>query len=186
MGLGWTDSTEGACACFFSLIVIAALAAIFVRKSVWAMITMLGLIAGWFFGAFLFTIIATSSGWESEMGYWLLASVFALIGCITACQFGVPVVMTLTSIVGSYLFMRAWTLFYPGHYPNESQIVSPASLDKDADLFEMTYMFWVFVSVFLVCFAFSMTFQAKIYKQINYELHQHEYRHGQSQVFSSV
>ena len=80
--------------------------------------------------------------------------------------------MTLTAIVGSYLFMRAWTLFYPGHYPNESQIVSPASLNKDADLFEMTYMFWVFVSVFVVCFGISILFQVS-YKHVNYELHKH-------------
>ena len=158
MGLGWCSDTVDACVCFFTLVILAIFAAILVRKSVEAMIAMLGLISGWFSGAFLFTIIATSSGWEPEWGYWFMTSIFALIGCIAACKFGVPVVMTLTSIVGSYLFMRAWTLFYPGHYPNESQIVTPASLDKDADLFEMTYMFWVFVSVFLVCFAFCMIF----------------------------
>lgn len=88
------------------------------------MIALLGLISGYFMGAFLFTIIASSSGWEAEWGYWLLTSIFAIAGCVLAIQLGVPVVMTLTSLVGSYLFMRAWTLFFPGYYPTETQIVS--------------------------------------------------------------
>ena len=160
MGLGWCSTTPGAVACFFVLLCSAPLAGVQLRasESVPAMLSMLGLIAGWIFGSFLFTIIAVSSGWEDEWGFWLLASTFAIIGCITACQYGAPAVMALTSIVGSYWFMRAWTLFFPGHYPNESQIVSPASLDKDSDLFEMNYMFWVFVSVFVVCSSLCMLF----------------------------
>ena len=120
MGAGWCATTAHAIIVCILLFLVASFSAVCVRQSVWSMIGLLGLISGFFFGAFTFTIVATSSGWEPEWGYWMLTSIFALIGFIFACYYGVPVVMVLTSIVGSYLFMRAWTLFFPGHYPSES------------------------------------------------------------------
>lgn len=157
MGAGWCASSGGAVGAFFGLFVIATIAAIFVRKSVWTMIGLLGLVSGYFTGAFFFTILASASGWEDEWGYWTLVTFFAIVGCLFAYHYGVPVVMTLTSLVGSYLFMRAWTLFFPGYYPSESQIVSPVK-HADGDAFEMTGWFWLFIGIFCVTFAFCMTF----------------------------
>ena len=157
MGLGLCATAGSAIGVFLLLIILASVAALSLRKYAWTMIPILGVIAGFFFGSFLFTVIANSSGWEAEWGYWFLTCFFAVIGCYISWRLDETVVITLTSLVGSYLFMRAWTLFFPGIYPSESKIVSSASSDTQGS-FEMTGMFWVFVllwiggSIFAYCF----------------------------------
>lgn len=72
-----------------------------------------------------------------------------------------PLVIIATSMVGSYLFMRSWTLFFPGHYPSESELVS----SKGEDYLEMDSIFWVFIGLFAVSFAFSLVYQCKYAKR---------------------
>jgi len=75
------------------------------------------------------------------------------IGCLVSCCFGKALVMVATSGIGSYLFMRSWTLFYPGHYPSEADL-----MDNTND-YEYDNIFWVFVGVFVVCWPLSMLYQ---------------------------
>ena len=85
VSLGWTATTLGAIGVSIGVLILGVLAGVLVRKNIWAMIGLLGLIAGFFFGAFLFTIIASASGWEAEWGYWLVTGVCAMIGTLIAC-----------------------------------------------------------------------------------------------------
>ena len=159
MDFGWCATTGGAIGSSIAIVTLALLAGVLVRKNIFAMIGLLGLVAGFYIGAFIFTIIAGASSWEAAWGYWFFACTFAIAGTLMACKFGVPIVMTCTALVGSYLFMRAWTLFFPGYYPSESQIVSAAGHKHDGqDDFQMTGMFWLFIAIFVAAFGFAMTF----------------------------
>merc|ERR1712037_383803 len=90
---------------------------------------------------------------ECCLGMWTISVAFALIGMFVACMFGKPLVLIFTSFVGSYLFSRAWTLFFPGHWPSEADIME-GDIETDA-------IFWVFLSVFIFLFAASVTVQSK-------------------------
>ena len=166
MGLGWCSSTGGAIGVFFLLLVFAILAAVLLRNEKWLRTSIIGVIAGWFIGAFVFSFVASASGWEEEWGYWFFTCMCAVIGWTVACQYKDGSVIALTSIIGSYLFMRAWTQFFPNAYPNESRVVSGR---RDEDNFSMTWQFWVFVLVFAACITFSIIFQTKLYNRIENE-----------------
>ena len=138
-----------------------------VRRNIWIMIGLLGLVAGFFSGSLVFALVAGMSGWKAVWGFWVISVLMACVGCVAACYLGKSVVLLSTSLVGSYLFMRAWTLFFPGHYPSESQLIDETStLEFDA-------IFWVFVAVFGVCFAGSVVFQCK-YDETDEDLDSYE------------
>lgn len=126
--LDWTATTGGSIGVLCAAIVLGIIAGMIVRRNIWLMVGLLGAIAGFFSGNFLFAFIAGLSSWEAVWGYWLIVSVCALAGCLIACKKGVPIVMICTAFAGSYLFMRSWTLFFPGNWPSESEIMSGASI----------------------------------------------------------
>jgi len=140
---------------FVAAIIVGVLVGMLVRRHVWIMVGLLGLIGGFFSGALVFALIAGMSGWTAAWGYWVISILLAVGGCVAACYLGKTIVIGSTALVGSYLFMRAWTLFFPGHYPSETQLMNdPESLEFDA-------IFWVFVSIFIVTFIGTAVFQCK-------------------------
>jgi len=153
MSLGWTVSTGGLIGVLIAGIILGVAAGCLVRRNVWAMIGLLGLVSGFFGGALIFALISAASGWNAVWGMWTISVAFALIGMFVACMFGKPLVLIFTSFVGSYLFTRAWTLFFPGHWPSEADIME-GDIETDA-------IFWVFLSVFIFLFAASVTVQSK-------------------------
>merc|ERR1712165_376591 len=116
------------------------------------MVGLLGLVADWFSGTFVNAFIVAVSGWEASWGFWVISVIMAIVGCVTACYLGKTVVLLSTSMVGSYLFMRAWTLFFPGHWPSEAELIDGTELEPDAE-------FWVFFGVFIAGFIGCATFQ---------------------------
>ena len=154
MGVGWCSSVGGAIAVFFLLVALASLAAYLVKKYDDYVIIILGLISGFFFGSFVFTLIANLSGWEAEWGYWLITIIFAICGSLITYYFDREIIMIFTSILGSYVFMRAWTLFFPGVYPSESRIVS----SSDEESFKVTAIFWLFVFLWIIFSSFCWIF----------------------------
>lgn len=130
LAFGWMTSTVGTVITLIVALILGVLAGCVVRRNVWIMIGLLGLVAGWFSGTFV-------------------------IGCVLACYLGKTVVLLSTSMVGSYLFMRAWTLFFPGHFPSEAEIMdNGTNLDYGAT-------FWIFLGLFIVSFLGSTAFQCK-------------------------
>ena len=155
LAFGWMNTVGGSIGCIAAGLVLGVIAAILMKRHVWLLIAILGGIGGFFGGALIFSLIAAASGWTAVWGWWVICCTMAVIGGIAGWRLGAPIVLIATSFVGSYLFMRAWTLFFPGHYPSESEIMSnPEDLDVDA-------IFWVFVGVFAACFLGSACFQAK-------------------------
>jgi len=153
MSLGWTVTVGGLIGVLIAGLVLGIVAGCLVRRNVWAMIGLLGLVSGFFGGELIFALISAASGWDAAWGMWTISGTFALIGMIVACMFGKPIVLISTSFVGSYLFTLAWTLFFPGHWPTAADIMEG---DTHVDA-----IFWVFLSVFIFLFAVSTTVQSK-------------------------
>ena len=160
---GWMAGSVGTGVTCGVALLLGVIAGCVVRRNFKLMLGLLGLIFGFFSGSLLFALISGMTGgeWNAIWGFWVLSVVLAIVGCVAAIYLGMPLVMIATSMVGSYLFMRAWTLFFPGHYPSEAELVE----SKGEDYLEMDAVFWVFIGLFGVSFAFSLVYQCKYGKR---------------------
>ena len=152
-------SMGGSIATISVAFVLAILAGCLVRRHVKVMFALLGLIAGFFGGSFLFALISgmTGGSWNAVWGFWVLACTMAVVGCVLALFIGMPLVQVSTALVGSYLFMRSWTLFFPGSYPSEEALIE----SRGQEALEMDALFWMYVGIFIASFIISLTYQCK-------------------------
>ena len=163
LSAGWMVSVGGSVATLTVSLVLGIIAGCLVRRQFKVMLCLVGMVAGFFGGTFLFALISgmTGGSWNAVWGFWVLACTCAIVGALLACWFGMPLVLVCTSMIGSYLFMRSWTLFFPGSYPSEESLIE----SKGADALEMDALFWMYVGIFIVSFIVSLTFQCKLSKQ---------------------
>jgi len=155
LAMGWMNTTGGLIAVLAVGAVLGIGLGIVVKRRIWIMIALLGLVAGFFSGALVFALISSATGWTAAWGWWVISILMALIGAFVAYCLGKPVILFATSFVGAYLFMRAFTLFFPGHWPSEAQLMS------DASSVEVDSVFWVFVGLFGVTFLAGFCVQKK-------------------------
>ena len=141
---GWMDETWSTALCITAAFILGILMGVIMRRNIWLLIAICGLVGGFFGGALIDAAIVVSSGWDTVWFYWFISCLMGAIGCVVSCCFGKALVMVSTSGIGSYLFMRSWTLFFPGHYPSEAEL-----MDGSND-FEYDGIFWVFVALFIV------------------------------------
>jgi len=139
------------------LIIIAAFAlgialGMVFRRNIWLLIALIGLVGGFFSGVMIDSVIVVCAQWETVWFYWFISCLMGAIGCLVSCCFGKAVVMVSTSGIGSYLFMRSWTLFFPGHYPSETEL-----MDGNSD-FDYDGIFWVFIGLFVVCWPLTFLY----------------------------
>ena len=122
---GWLTSTGISIGVLCGATALGILAGCLVRRNFKVMLGLLGLVAGFFGGSLLFALISgmTGGSFNEVWGFWVFSCVCALAGCILAIFLGMPLVMLSTALVGSYLFMRSWTLFFPGNYPSEQELI---------------------------------------------------------------
>ena len=157
LSFGWMESVGASIAICLVGLALGIVAGCLVRRNFKVMLGLLGLIAGFFGGTLLYALISgMAGGWNAVWAFWVFACIMAIVGCVLAIYLGMPLVMISTSLVGSYLFMRAWTMFFPGNYPNEHELIE----NKGSDL-DMGGIFWVFIGVFIVSFLVSLYWQCK-------------------------
>ena len=122
---GWLESTGAQIGTLCGALVAGIIVGCVVRRNFKFMLGLLGLVAGFFGGSLVFALISGMTGgeWNAVWGYWVISVACAVIGCVLAIYLGMPVVMLSTALVGSYLFMRSWTLFFPGNYPSEQELI---------------------------------------------------------------
>lgn len=153
---GWMDNTGGTvgtllASCLSGYLLFRYLMR---RCSTWNLVKLFGVSAGFFAGALVFAFVDCISGFEEIWGFWALSCAFAVVGLVCASYLARTFVLTSTAMVGSYLFMRSWTLFIPGHFPTESDIMDGGHIDKDDT-------FWAFITLFVAGFIFSIIFQRR-------------------------
>jgi len=144
---------------------IAVLVGLVVALLLWTLrehekylVAILSVCCGFLGGVYVFAICAWSAGGEfSEIWIFFVVSVIAML-ILLAVPFCGPskhlykdagvdanVVRLYTLVVGSYLFMRSWTFFFPGlDFPSELELVYPEDEDKKDDS-----LFWVNFIIFL-------------------------------------
>lgn len=153
LAMGWMYTTTGVVIVLVVALIGGIVTGVLIRRNVWFMIGLLGIAAGFFIGSLLFAMIAGISDWSAVWGFWVISIATAALGCLLACKLGKPIVLLSTSLIGSYMFMRAWTLFFPGHYPSEQELIS------DYATLEYDWQFWVLISTFFVCFIGTACYQ---------------------------
>jgi len=164
LAFGFMNSTGGLIAVLAVGLLLGILAGCLIRRKIWLMVGLLGLVAGFFSGALVFALISSASGWTAAWGWWVISIVMAIVGALVTYWLGKPVVLVATSFVGCYLFVRAWTMFFPGHWPSESQMMS------DASNIETDNIFWGFVALFGICLIASICVQRKRMHKIDADL----------------
>lgn len=153
LSVGWMATSTGSTIVIITAFLLGIIAGSITRRNIWLMFSLLGLVSGFFSGSLIYALGYEAWGWNEVWIYWVVASSFAIVGCLAACKLGASIVVTSTALVGSYLFMRSWTMFFPGHYPSESELIDDTG-DATSDP-----VFWAFFCVFIVSFMGSMTFQ---------------------------
>lgn len=155
LAMSWMVTTTGTIVTFCVALLLGIIAGMVIRRNIWIMIGVLGLIAGFFSGSLIYALIFGLTGWKAVWGYWLISVAMAVALCFASCKLGSSLILVCTAFTGSYLFMRSWTLFFPGNWPSEAEI-----MQEDFTL-ETGAVFWVFFGVFVAGFIGSMVYQSK-------------------------
>lgn len=88
MSAGWMSSIGGSIAVVLVAINLGLIAGCIVKRYIWLMVGMLGLVAGFFAGATIFSIIYACVGWSAIWGFWVIAITLAAIGTWASCTMG--------------------------------------------------------------------------------------------------
>jgi len=158
LAAGWMATGLGTAIVFIVALILGILGGMFIRRKVNIAISVLGAVGGFFSGSIVFALIASFCEWEAAWGFWIISVSMAIVGFLVSCKFGKGIVILSTALIGSYLFMRSWTLFFPGHWPSEAQLMDPANLELDST-------FWIFFSIFAVGFIGSAFYQKNYQKE---------------------
>lgn len=116
-------------------------------------------IAGW--GGFLGGLIINTAilGYaNSEALFWITNISCALVAAALAFCFYFPVVITVTSFTGAYMFIRGISLF-AGGYPNEfllAQSVEDGTIED-----QMTFWFYLYLGFIVALTILGMVVQCK-------------------------
>lgn len=120
---------------FWTTMALALVAGIivgcFVRRKIWIATGALGAIGGFFGGVVFLDLIQALSGWTAGWAFWTFGILFAAVGFLAAWKLGAPAINLATSFIGSYLFTRAFTLFFwTEHWPSEKEILNGVNVES--------------------------------------------------------
>ena len=121
--MGWLSTTWSPYVVLAVALILGIIAGGIVAKFIWIAVGLSGIIAGGFFGFFIFYLMAATTNHAENWELIALGITFALLGGFLAFKWGKHIVVLGTSFIGSYLFMRGWTLIFDG-YPSEAEIWS--------------------------------------------------------------
>ena len=154
-----TEYWSGALVCLLA-IVAGIFAGNLLLRNVKIGFVLIGAVSGAIIGALLFEIVFAIWDLESALGLIITTIVFAIIGgSLTLGRkkktFGAYVVIFGTSLIGSYLFMRGWTVLFKG-WPTESELVAMFNSGEPIDL---GGKFFIYIGVLFVTFIFTSFWQ---------------------------
>lgn len=117
-------------------------------------IMILGAIAGFFLGGIFFNLLLVY--WvSSSAALWITLVVFFFLGAILAWKLKDGITILATSFIGSYLFVRALSVFIGG-YPDEVDLVR--SLNKGEASFTPAIIayFGAIIVLFIICVVYQV------------------------------
>ena len=129
-----------------------------VKKNIWLLVGLTGILAGFSLGYLTFAIAVKAAGSgsiQSQTALYIWCVVFAIFGGILCCSFGRQVVLYGTSLLGSYLFMHGWALLFGG-LPDEASMIARLA---NHDRIKLKGEFMLYLVVFVGLFVFSSLIQ---------------------------
>ena len=123
---GTSDQTVESIIVVVLCILITVLISWIVKKNIWLLVGLTGILAGFSLGNLTFAVAVKAAGSgaiQSQTALYIWSIVFAIFGGILCCFFGQQVVLYGTSLLGSYLFMHGWALLFGG-LPDEASMIS--------------------------------------------------------------
>lgn len=76
---------------------------------------LIGVTFGAIVGLMLWSLINSWMTWKNEIVALAFAGVFAIVGIVFSCKHPERTIMYGTSLMGSYTFMRGWSLIFKGY-----------------------------------------------------------------------
>ena len=135
-------------------ILITALVSWIVKKNIWLLVGLTGILAGFSLGSLTFAVAVKAAGSgsiQSQTALYIWCVVFSLFGGLLCCYFGKQVVLYGTSLLGSYLFMHGWALIFGG-LPDEASMISRLA---HHDRIKLKGEFMLYLVVFVGLFVLS-------------------------------
>ena len=156
---GWTESTVGFWVCLALCIGAACGCSYVITRPCTAKVIFFGIgaLAGFFLGIFIYTTILALIGSGPA---WLMIA-FGILGAVglafLAAKNRYVLVLTATSVIGSYWFTRGLGNFF-GSYPNESAIWAALSSGESLDEF-LNDWFWIYFGIFIASLIICVVYQ---------------------------
>lgn len=126
---------------------LAILSGWFVMKTMWVAIGILGVIGGLFIGEMIYAFFIFEIGAHKLWMMIVFCAFCALMGGMLSYYFSKQAVLFVTSMIGSYSFMRGWSYFLGG-FPDEDDIF--ISLYENMELkYEFDQKFWIYIAMWV-------------------------------------
>ena len=155
--LGWSNEILGVMLTFLVGAALAIATGSIIRRNIGLAIIVTAILGGLTAGNAIYDLLLTSFGWESLIGWAVLVSLFGLIGGALTFKFGSEIILFGTSLIGSYFFVRGWSLIFGG-WPSETVIF--VSLRSEEHL-DVTWSFYIYFVLTLVLFGLTSWWQHK-------------------------
>ena len=149
---GAADHTAGLVILLVCALGAGILVGVLLRRAIWIGVGLVGIVAGFALGSFIYGVILAATGWQSYWGAVLICVFGALLGGVLTFTLGKEIVILATSMVGSYLFTRGLTLVFYSDYPSEAEMFHKLSNGQEV---EVTWRFWLYVAIFVSVFLFA-------------------------------
>ena len=144
--MGFMETNTGIAVSIGVSALIGFILGYFIFRTVWIAIGVLGLIGGFSLGLMLYSVILAFIGSGAVWAMALTAIACSVICGLLSFKFSNAVVLIMTSVIGSYEFMRGVSYFLGG-YPDMAEIF--ADLENNLPLNDMNNMFWIYLCLFL-------------------------------------
>jgi hypothetical protein len=156
--LGYMETTTGVGVSIAVSVIVCLLAGWFVMKTVWIAVGVLGLVGGFFLGSMIYTIFLAALGWNALWAMVTFSLVCAVGGGFLSFKYSKTVVLVMTSVIGSYAFMRGLSYFVGG-FPSEAALFH--SLEAKQPIENMNNFFWIYLALFVCGSIAAMIYQSR-------------------------
>ena len=93
---------------------------------------------------------------------WVIAIGCAVAAALCAFCFYFPVIISVTSFAGAYMFIRGISLFIPGSYPNEFTLINEI---EAGNIEHISYWFYLYLGFIIALTIVGMVVQCKHLKK---------------------
>ena len=152
--LQWTDTVLGLMLTLLLSMALAIVIGSLVRRDIWLLVGVTGVLGGFSVGVVIESLLLAVH-FDSFIGYLIIVGLCGFIGGLLSFKFGGKVILFGTSFIGSYMFIRGWSLIFGG-WPSEHEVWTSL---REGEEVELEWPFYVYFTIFLVLFGLTSWWQ---------------------------